>query len=98
MDKVGLHDNFFDLGGHSLLLVRVHGKLQKALDREIPMVAMFKYPTISAFAKYLSRENGEAAAAPQRTDNLTDTLSEGKNRLQQLYRRRQQAIEQREGN
>ena len=29
LEQVGLHDNFFDLGGHSLLMVRVHGQIQK---------------------------------------------------------------------
>ncbi len=54
VEKVGLHDNFFDLGAHSLIVVRVHSDLKKRLGREIPLIEMFKNATISALAKYLS--------------------------------------------
>src|SRR2546428_12723457 len=57
--RVGLEDNFFDLGGHSLLLVKVHARLQKLLAREVAIVDLFKYPTISALAAYLG-DKGEA--------------------------------------
>ncbi|MFD7992212.1 non-ribosomal peptide synthetase [Streptomyces mexicanus] len=51
--RVGAHDNFFDLGGHSFLALRVRARLQEALGREIPVVAVFQYPTVAAFAAYL---------------------------------------------
>lgn len=51
--KIGIHDNFFDLGGHSLLLVRVHARLQKQFHLSIPLVKLFEYPTIAAQAGYL---------------------------------------------
>lgn len=54
LKNVGIHDNFFDLGGHSLLMARVHHRLHEALGREISMVELFQYPTIDALAKYLS--------------------------------------------
>jgi amino acid adenylation domain-containing protein len=54
IEQVGIHDNFFDLGGHSLLMVQTHGKLQQALGREIVVINMFQYPTISTLAEYLS--------------------------------------------
>ncbi|GER90174.1 hypothetical protein KDW_43360 [Dictyobacter vulcani] len=54
--NVGLHDNFFDLGGHSLLVARVFNRLQEALKREITMIDLFKYPTVSSLAHYLSPE------------------------------------------
>jgi amino acid adenylation domain-containing protein len=56
VEAVGLHDNFFDLGGHSLLLVRLHGVLKKKLDVGDSIVDMFRYPTISAFAQFLERK------------------------------------------
>jgi len=61
LDRVGIDDNFFDSGGHSLLAVRVYHRLKGALGREFPLVAMFEYPTIRALARYL--EAGEAAPA-----------------------------------
>jgi hypothetical protein len=56
IDSVGLHENFFDLGGHSILMVRVHKKLIESFNREISIVKMFQYPTVSALAGYLSQE------------------------------------------
>jgi len=55
VDKVSTQDNFFDLGGDSLLLVQFHNRLQAAFGRDLPVVEMFKYPTISALADYLSQ-------------------------------------------
>jgi amino acid adenylation domain-containing protein len=54
-DKVGIYDNFFELGGTSLDIVRVNGKLQELLNIDIPVVTIFRYPTISDFAQYLVR-------------------------------------------
>jgi polyketide synthase PksJ len=53
-DSVGRHDNFFDLGGHSLLLIQVQGRLRKALEREIELVDLFRHPTVAAMAAFLS--------------------------------------------
>ncbi|BBD63729.1 microcystin synthetase B [Nostoc commune NIES-4072] len=56
LEKVGINDNFFDLGGHSLLMVQIYNKLQKIFAQEFSMVEMFKYPTIHSLAKYLSQD------------------------------------------
>ncbi|MBV9209441.1 MAG: amino acid adenylation domain-containing protein, partial [Acidobacteria bacterium] len=63
LDKVGVKDNFFELGGHSLLLAQVHSKLVSALKRELPIVALFKYPTIAALAEALGGAGQETEAA-----------------------------------
>jgi acyl carrier protein len=60
LQKVGIHDNFFDLGGHSLLMVRIRNKLKDVFEQEISIVELFKYPTIHSLAGYLSGE-GEAS-------------------------------------
>ena len=57
VEQVGLHDNFFDLGGHSLLLLRAHRRLHEVLRREIPIVTLFQHPTVSALALYLSGDS-----------------------------------------
>ncbi len=59
VEKVGLHDNFFDLGGHSLLLVLVHSKLAEVFNRAISIVDLFKYPTVSLIAKHFTREDSQ---------------------------------------
>lgn len=55
LEKLGIHDNFFDLGGHSLLMVQIHHKLQKIFSQELSMVEIFKYPTIHSLAKRLTQ-------------------------------------------
>ncbi len=65
LPEVGIHDNFFDLGGHSLLLVRVQRRLRETLDRELPLVDLFRFPTVSALAGHLSAAR-EPAAPPDR--------------------------------
>ncbi len=59
IEKVGVHDSFFDIGGHSLLMAQVRGRLQEVLGRDVPMLDLFKYPTISSLAKYLSQGQSE---------------------------------------
>lgn len=51
--RVGIYDNFFNLGGHSLLLVQVNNRLREVLQTDISMIDMFRYPTVSALAEYL---------------------------------------------
>ena len=51
--RVGVDDNFFDLGGHSLLCVRVHAMLRDRLGAEVPIVRLFQSPTIRSLAEFL---------------------------------------------
>jgi amino acid adenylation domain-containing protein len=57
IEQISIHGHFFDLGGHSLLLAKVHAQLQTRFEREIPLVDMFRYPTISALAEYLGHQS-----------------------------------------
>ena len=53
VEQVGLHENFFDIGGDSLRLTQMHWKLQLATGVKFSVTALFQYPTVKAFAKYL---------------------------------------------
>ncbi|MEO0742413.1 MAG: condensation domain-containing protein [Bacteroidota bacterium] len=64
LDEIGLHDNFFDLGGHSLTAVAVFGKLKEELGVELQLVHLFEHPTVSALAKHLAAAAGPPAAGP----------------------------------
>nr|WED67829.1 phosphopantetheine-binding protein [Pectobacterium colocasium] len=46
IEDPGVRDNFFDIGGHSLLLLQVKNQLEAALQRDIPVVALFQYPRL----------------------------------------------------
>jgi amino acid adenylation domain-containing protein len=54
LDRVGAHDNFFDLGGHSLALAQVHVLLHERLGHQIPVVELFRHPTVATLARHLS--------------------------------------------
>jgi amino acid adenylation domain-containing protein len=53
VERVSIRDNFFDLGGHSLLLIRVHAAVQERFGTALPMVELFKHPTIESLARRL---------------------------------------------
>jgi iturin family lipopeptide synthetase A len=57
-ERIGRNDNFFDLGGNSLNVILVIGKLKEGFKMEIPVVSMFEYPTVGAFSQYLLQQKG----------------------------------------
>lgn len=89
IEKVGIGDNFFDLGGHSILLMQVHSKLEELLGREISMVELFEYPTISSLVAHLTEQKGEPPAPGQ--DDKIEERSKQQHRLRERLRQRQQA-------
>ncbi len=58
LDRVGRGDNFFDLGGHSLLILRAQARLREALGADLPIVDLFTYPTVEALAGHVLRLRG----------------------------------------
>jgi len=64
-EQVGLEDNFFDIGGTSLLLVSVHSKLQTLLNRKIPVADLFGYTTVRALADRLGEAGSVSTDATQ---------------------------------
>ncbi|MHB8519308.1 MAG: MupA/Atu3671 family FMN-dependent luciferase-like monooxygenase, partial [Limisphaerales bacterium] len=59
VDHVGLHDNFFDLGGHSLLVVQAQARLRETLNVTVPIVKLFQFPSVSSLARFLNNESPE---------------------------------------
>jgi amino acid adenylation domain-containing protein len=92
LGKVGMHDNFFDLGGNSLLLVQLHGRLQTDLRMEVPIVEMFRHPTVDALVLYLFPSTRAPAAIGLDSDSVKPVRA-GLNRLAQLAQHRQRARE-----
>jgi aryl carrier-like protein len=54
VDRVGADDNFFDIGGNSLLLIQLRARLQRALGREVRTVTLFRNPTVRMFVRQLA--------------------------------------------
>ncbi|MEZ4236222.1 MAG: AMP-binding protein [Myxococcota bacterium] len=69
LPRVGVADNFFDLGGHSLLLAKLHAALQRELGSRLSLVDLFRAPTVAAQAARLQGDAPAPApvAAPVRT-------------------------------
>jgi acyl-CoA synthetase (AMP-forming)/AMP-acid ligase II len=63
LQQVGATDNFFDLGGHSLLVVQVQRRLREACSREVSITDMFRLPTIKLLAAHLGNDAPPAPTA-----------------------------------
>ncbi|MBD0303402.1 MAG: non-ribosomal peptide synthetase, partial [Tolypothrix sp. T3-bin4] len=70
LEKVGVEDSFFSLGGDSLLIAQAQSKLREVVDKKVSIMEMFKYPTISSLAKYLSEEPEEKSSFGQSQDRV----------------------------
>ena len=89
-DDVGIHDNYFDLGGTSFDILRINGKLKEIFRIDIPLVSMFTYPTVHSFAVYL--ENIRQDKVPEIRDRA-DLLERSKLDRKQLLQRRKGSTE-----
>ena len=63
LSKIGTRDNFFDIGGHSLLVVQVLKELREKVSKPVQMTDLFRHTTIEALAKFLSSEETQAAGS-----------------------------------
>jgi acyl carrier protein len=63
VDRVGVDDNFFDLGGHSLLVVQLQSKLRERFDHELSLMELFRRPTVGAIADFLAENGADAGSA-----------------------------------
>jgi amino acid adenylation domain-containing protein len=89
IEKIGVHDNFFDLGGHSILMLKVQRKIREAFQRELSLVELFKYPTIHLLAECLRREPDAPVEPPsfQRSFDRAQTRRELVNRQREARKR-----------
>jgi len=81
-DRVGLDDNFFDLGGDSLLLVAVHSTLQKLLRMEIKVTDLFAYTTIRSLANNLGSSASSFDAEQERAQKQRSVFARQRNAMQ----------------
>ena len=77
LDRVGTTDSFFDLGGDSILAVRLTTELQRMLDDMVFLVAIFDAPTVGELATYLTEHHGASIARRYGTDAAPGEWEEG---------------------
>ncbi len=87
VDKVGIHDDFFELGGDSLNIVQLNGLLKKQLKRDIPVAVLFRYLTIHSFVQYLQQQEKDKKS-PGQKKYRSRVIKESKNRLKERISRR----------
>jgi acyl carrier protein len=88
VESVGRAESFFDLGGHSLLMVQVQSRLKEDLDREVPMIRLFEHPTVASQAAMLEG-SAEDEARPLVGQESEQKVLRGRDRLRARSARRQ---------
>jgi acyl transferase domain-containing protein/thioesterase domain-containing protein/acyl carrier protein len=81
LNKVGIYDNFFDLGGHSLHLVQIQAKLQTIFAKKISIVKLFEYPTIHTLAQNLGQTQCTPAFVPEPQPSVQSHASSVSNEI-----------------
>ena len=73
LEEVGLDSNFFDLGADSVAIIRINNQLTEQFGQEIPIVEMFRYPTVGFLSSFLNkdeRQNDSVAIAHSRAEKI----------------------------
>jgi acyl carrier protein len=63
VERVSVHDNFFEIGGHSLLVARLYAGIREAFAREFALVDLFRHTTVAAQAAFVTERPDAAPAA-----------------------------------
>jgi amino acid adenylation domain-containing protein len=87
VEQVGIHDNFFDLGGHSLLMAELRTELA-ALGHEVSMVELFQHPTVGSLAAHLNRPADSPAETSRNAQDRAEHRRQSRNRRQHAADRR----------
>lgn len=76
VDDINIHDNFFDIGGHSLMLTAVHARLQKEFVCPISLIDLFEFPTVYSLSRKISHKKNNQTISTTRISNLKITSIE----------------------
>jgi acyl carrier protein len=66
LDAIGVNDNFFRLGGHSLMAARVLSRVSRAFDVRLPLTGFFQRPTVAGVAQFIDELDARGSAASAR--------------------------------
>ncbi|MCP5061068.1 MAG: amino acid adenylation domain-containing protein, partial [Ignavibacteriae bacterium] len=71
LEKISITDNFFEIGGHSLLAIQLIGKIDFEFNIELEMVQLFQEPTIASLSSEILRENTQVEDTSKVLVNFT---------------------------
>ncbi|WP_054739335.1 non-ribosomal peptide synthetase [Cellulosilyticum ruminicola] len=74
IENVGVNDNFFEVGGNSLNLITINNRLQKKLDQDIPLTALFEHTTVASLAEYLQSDEEVEMAKLEEEENESEDM------------------------
>ncbi|MEM8906265.1 MAG: amino acid adenylation domain-containing protein, partial [Bacteroidota bacterium] len=64
--KISIHDSFFEMGGHSLLAIRLAALIEQVFQIEVPIATLFEYPTIAQLANWIKEQAKQGIPRIQR--------------------------------
>ncbi|MFF7450315.1 MULTISPECIES: phosphopantetheine-binding protein [unclassified Streptomyces] len=82
LPEVGIEDNFFDIGGHSILLQLVRDRVQERLGKSVELIDFFNHPTVSSLARFLDGAAGTAVGTGRAAGRTRGTSRLGRRRAQ----------------
>jgi amino acid adenylation domain-containing protein len=83
LDRVGIHDNFFEIGGNSLMTLQIAVQVRTLLQKDLPIVKLFQHPTIAQLANYLNQG--------QTTSPSTNKFQDRADRQKAAFKRQKQS-------
>jgi hypothetical protein len=86
-EHIGVHDNFFDLGGHSLMAIAIFGRLRTSAPG-LRLVDLFEHPTVHALAGFIDAMQAAPPATEDAAATTTLVIDEARTRQQALRKKR----------
>ena len=86
LDEVGINESFFEIGGHSLLAVRIQGRITETLGVSVPLHTLFATPTIAELARVVQAQDAGGPAVPRAEYDDVAPLSADQRRMWFLQR------------
>jgi amino acid adenylation domain-containing protein len=90
LETVGVEDNFFESGGNSLDIIKTSLMLKERLDREVPVMTLFRYPSIRVLAEHLEAGQEEREEFERKTRDELTAISKGRQKMKQRKQKKKQ--------
>ena len=88
---ISIYDNFFEIGGHSLLVINAQSQIRQQLGIELSMVDLFRYPTLNTLATHIDQLNEKGEKDKEKQEERKAAVAAGKQRLNKRLKQRKSA-------